>query len=320
MAYVRKTKVLGIDGVKLTLDGKPFYFEGVSFFNAIFNPTFNASPENRLFWLRKFKSNGVNCVRIFCQWDRPPHRTNIDLAPGRSLFGDHGEVREDYFQRLVALLEAADSLDMVVQVSMFDQGGYPYCLPIPAQERATRELTEMLRPYGNLFEQIWSESSIEVMRYLEIAKKADPDRIMTNAPGHSGGANAAWDNTGEDAHNRAMDVLTPHTLRGGAFPFWYIAPAQMEYLLDTYQKPVIDDSPARQGPAAHGGLVGGTQPWQHIEQIRRDRAVGGYHIYLHGMHQYQYDNPATPPSGIPDPDFNAFDRQVFDYLRDHTTW
>jgi hypothetical protein len=33
-----------------------------------------------------------------------------------------------------------------------------------------------------------------------------------------------------------------------------------------------------------------------------------------------YGSPAIPPSGIPDPDFSPFHRQVFDYLRDHKRW
>jgi len=120
--------------------------------------------------------------------------------------------------------------------------------------------------------------------------------------------------------NRTLDVLTPHTTRSEAQPFWYVAPAQVEYLINTYKKPVIDDSPARTGLINFGGIQGGTKPEQHIEHIRRVRAVGGYHNYLHDMFQNGYGNEATPPSGIPDPDFHPFHRKMFDYLRDHTTW
>ena len=35
------SKVLEIDGVRLLLDGQPFFFQGLSFFTAIYSPTFN---------------------------------------------------------------------------------------------------------------------------------------------------------------------------------------------------------------------------------------------------------------------------------------
>jgi len=38
------------------------------------------------------------------------------------------------------------------------------------------------------------------------------------------------------------------------------------------------------------------------------------------MFQTGYSSPAIPPSGIPDPDFSPFHRQVFDHLRDHKQW
>ena len=69
-----------------------------------------------------------------------------------------------------------------------------------------------------------------------------------------------------------------------------------------------------------GGVPGNTTLEQHLEHIKRDRAIGGYHSYHHDMFQWGYGHELVPPNGIPDPDFSAFHRQVFDYLRDHTTW
>jgi hypothetical protein len=69
-----------------------------------------------------------------------------------------------------------------------------------------------------------------------------------------------------------------------------------------------------------GGVPGNTTLEQHLEHIKRDRAIGGYHSYHHDMFQWGYGHELVPPNGIPDPDFSPFHRQVFDYLRDHTTW
>lgn len=314
------TKVLGIDGTRLTLDGKPFFFQGLSFFNALYNPTFNESAEERLRWLRTFKANGINCLRIWCQWDFAPPRTFADVGAEHSMFTETGDIREEHYSTLTSLIEALDSLDMVLEVSMFANERRPYFLAIAAQERAARLLTGRLRPYGNLILQIWNEQSAEVMRYFAIIKTTDPQRIVTSSPGSSVSPAVPFDHVGDEVQNSAFDVLTPHTLRREGYPFWYLAPAQIAFLLDTYQKPVINDEPARSGPTQFGGIEGGTRPEQHIAHIQRTRAVGGYHTYHHDMFQYGCGHPLTPPSGIPDPDFSPFHRQVFDYLRDHTTW
>ncbi|NLE99849.1 MAG: hypothetical protein GX601_02615 [Anaerolineales bacterium] len=313
MTISRSTKVLGIEGVRLTLDGEPFFLQGLSFFNALYNPNFNASAEARLHWLTKSQATGVNCLRIWCQWDFRAPRVFIDVGPEQTMFTDAGELCEEPLARLVSLIETSDRLGMVVEVTLFANERSPYFLPIAAQERATHHLTDQLRPYGNLILQIWNEQSAEVVRFYEIVRAVDPQRIVTSSPGIS-------NVLGDEVQNGAFDVLTPHTLRHEAFPFWYLAPEQIRFLLDAFQKPVIDDEPARSGPVQFGGISGGTQPRQHIEHIRRTRSVGGYHIYHHDMFQYGYGHPLTPPSGIPDPDFSAFHRQVFDYLRDHTTW
>lgn len=320
MPSQRETHILGVKGTQLTLDGQPFSFQGLSFFNALYNPTFNRSDADRLDWLRVYKANGINCLRVWCQWDFVPPRSFVDVAAGNTLFTERGEIRDEHFAALVSLIGALDQLEMVLEMCLFANERAPYFLPRPAQEEATQNLTERLRPYGNLLLQIWNEHSAEVMRYISIVKAVDPNRLVTSSPGFSVGTRGPFDHLGEDTENQAFDVLTPHTLRTEAIPFWYLGPAQIEYLLDTYRKPVIDDEPARSGPLQFGGLSGGTRPEQHIEHIRRVRAIGGYHTYHHDMFQYGYGHPLTPPSGIPEPDFSPFHRRVFEYLREHPVW
>jgi hypothetical protein len=58
-----------VSGTRFMLDGKPFPYTGVSFFNAIYNPTFNRSSEERVRWLEKFQRYGINVLRVWGQWD-----------------------------------------------------------------------------------------------------------------------------------------------------------------------------------------------------------------------------------------------------------
>src|SRR2546428_8917696 len=59
---------LSISGTRFLLDGKPFPYTGISFFNAIYNPAFNQSSEERVRWLRKFQRYGINVLRVWSQW------------------------------------------------------------------------------------------------------------------------------------------------------------------------------------------------------------------------------------------------------------
>ena len=60
---------LSISGTEFRLDGQPFPYTGLSFFNAIYNPAFNQSAAERKQWLAKFGKYGINVLRIWAQWD-----------------------------------------------------------------------------------------------------------------------------------------------------------------------------------------------------------------------------------------------------------
>jgi hypothetical protein len=305
---VPQTSVIGVDGTKLTLDGQPFPLTGLSFFNALYNPTFNRTAEERRRWLRVFQEYGINTLRVWCQWDYQPPRTFVDVGPENSMYTDAGEVRESQLERLTALIGEADSLGMVLEVTLFSHEKQPN-LPPEVLERGARAVAERLEPYRNIIVQLWNEDSTEWRRLFDAVRGVDATRLITSSPGF---ANVL----GDEEQNSAYDLLTPHTVRrGSAAPFWEVAPTQIAGLIERFAKPVVDDEPARNGPVQFGGIEGGTRPEWHVEQIKRVRAVGGYPIYHHDMFQYGYGAEWTPPSGIPEPEWSPFHRVVFDYLR-----
>lgn len=61
--------------------------------------------------------------------------------------------------------------------------------------------------------------------------------------------------------------------------------------------------------------VGLSFAFDHIVQIVRVLDAGAYPTYHHDMFQTGYGSPAVPPSGIPDPEFSVYHRQVFEFLR-----
>ncbi len=297
---------LAVAGTHFTLDEKPFPYTGLSFFNAIYNPTFNASSEARRAWLKKFQSYGINVLRIWCQWDNA--RGFVDAAPTNTMFEADGTLRPTHLATLKAILSDADQLGMCVEVVIFAQESYLEKIRLipPSDESAVASLTRELLPFRNVTFQIWNEHSDErVLPLLKIVKAIDPQRLVSNSPGYGG-------DPGRDEENSALDYLTPHTTRSGRY--WETAPQELAALRKKFCKPVVDDEPARNGISRFGGPEADTSPFDHIAQILNVWRVGAYSTYHHDMFQTGYGTPAVPPSGIPDPEFNPYHRTVFDFL------
>jgi len=55
-----------ISGIKFLLNGEPFPYTGISFFNANYNKTFNESSAVRRQWMRRFQHYGINVLRLAC--------------------------------------------------------------------------------------------------------------------------------------------------------------------------------------------------------------------------------------------------------------
>src|SRR4051812_26526435 len=89
---------LTISGTRFLLDGKPFPYTGVSFFNAIYNPIFNQSSTVRRQWLGKFREHGINVLRVWAQWDNA--RGFVDASPTSTLYQKDGALRPEHVARL----------------------------------------------------------------------------------------------------------------------------------------------------------------------------------------------------------------------------
>lgn len=297
---------LAVAGTRFTLDEKWFPYTGLSFFNAIYNPAFNASSEARQAWLKKFQGYGINVLRVWCQWDNS--RGFVDASRTNTMFETDGTLRPAHLATLKAILSDADRLGICLEIVIFSQESYGENIRLapPADERAVTALARELLPFRNATFQIWNEhSDARVLPLLKVIKTIDPQRLVSNSPGYGG-------DLGRDEENAALDYLTPHTLRNGRH--WEIAPQELAGLIKKFGKPVVDDEPARNGISRNGGPEGATLPFDHIVQILNVWRVGAYPTYHHDMFQTGYGSPAIPPSGIPDPDFNPYHHTVFNFL------
>ena len=302
---------LTVSGTRFQLDGKPFPYTGVSFFNAIYNTNFNASSEARVVWLKKFQSYGINVLRVWCQWDST--RGFVDAAPTHTLYLPDGSLRAEHLRTLKSVLADTDQLGLCVELVLFAQESFRENVRVaqPADGRAVAALTRELMPFRNVTIQIWNEHDDDrVLPLVKVIKSIDDKRLVTSCPGYSG-------MLGSDEENRVFDYLTPHTSRQvkGKERHWEIAPRELESLLKKFQKPVVDDEPARNGTAQFGGPRETTSPYDHIVQIIAVWKLGAYTTYHHDMFQTGYGSPACPPSGVPDPEFSPYHRQVFEFLK-----
>jgi hypothetical protein len=297
---------LTVQGSRFLLDGKPFSYTGLSFFNAIYNPSFNVDATVRTEWLKKFQACGINVLRVWCQWDSG--NGFVDSSPESTMYESDGSLRPAPLATLKGMLADADALGMCLEIVFFSQESFlaKIHLGSPADERAVAALTRELASFRNAAFQIWNEHSDDRVRPLvQVIKAIDADRLVTNSPGYAG-------ELGGDEENHLLDYLTPHTTRTGRY--WEVAPREIVSLREKFGKPVVDDEPARNGTAQFGGPQGDTSPFDHIFQITNVLRNGGYPTYHHDMFQTGYGTPSCPPSGIPEPDFNPYHRTVFEFL------
>jgi len=298
---------ISVSGTRFLLDGAPFPYTGVSFFNAIYNPAFNKDSEQRLAWLEKFRKHGINVLRVWCQWDSK--RGFADSSPTSTMYESDGRLREENVKTLQSILTDADRLGMVVELVLFSQESWHDGIRLDreAADQAVRLLTAALIPYRNVTFQVWNEFSERVIDHVKTIRSVDPKRLVTNSPGYAGFL-------GDPTQNEALDYLTPHTSRQGSGRTWEIAPKEIAYLLERYKRPVVDDEPARNGTSQFGGPKEATSPYDHILQIWAVWQLRAYITYHHDMFQTGYGSAAVPPTGIPDPEFSPYHRQVFDFI------
>src|SRR5262245_180406 len=93
---------LTISGTRFFVNAEPFPYTGVSFFNAIYNPTFNKNAEERQRWLEKFRKYGINVLRVWCQWDNK--RGLADTGTENTMYHSDGQLRQRHVGTLKGIL------------------------------------------------------------------------------------------------------------------------------------------------------------------------------------------------------------------------
>lgn len=221
------TPELGISGSSFTLDGRPTFLLGASYYGAlgVENPAFVQKD------LDDLRSCGFNWIRVWATW-----RFEEDLV---SAVDTDGSPREPYLSRLVDLCGAAAKRGMVVDVTLTrdNDAGFPSSLE--EHKAVAAALAKKLRPFRNVYFDVGNERNCgddrhvpmkEVGEVIAAIKEIDPKRLCTA----SQGGDISPEDVVRYIRVGKVDFITPHRPRNADSPK-ETADKTREYL-DTMKK------------------------------------------------------------------------------------
>lgn len=166
------TTTLGVDGTRFTINGQPTFLLGCSYYAAL-----SASDEWIRRDLRELRDAGFNWIRVWATWSAYDN----DI----SVVDSSGDLRQPWFGRLRSLVEFADALGMVVDITLSRGKELRGLQPHLA---AARNLARALREYRNVYFDLGNERNVGDARYVSMGevgqliaavKEVDPRRLAT---------------------------------------------------------------------------------------------------------------------------------------------
>ena len=165
--------VLGINESRFTLNSRPVFLLGFSYYGAL------GAPEQFIRQdLADLRRRGFNWLRVWATWASGD--VNVSAVDAQ------GAGREPYLDRLKWLIAECDREGMVVDVTL--GRGKPRLPDFAAHQRAVEALVTALKPHRNWYLDLANEHDVHDGRYVptsEIAAlrqqvhKLDPQRLVT---------------------------------------------------------------------------------------------------------------------------------------------
>ena len=236
---------LGIEGTRFTINGKPTFLLGISYYGAI------GAPDS--VWqrdLREIKRLGFSWVRIWANWH----------SFGQEAFAvdPQGNAVPAGMEKLKAILAECDRLGIVVDITLSRGNGITGPKRLQNRQahwKAIQVLLHNLRDFRNWYLDLSNERNIQDSRFTSIddlaflraeVKKVDPLRLVTAS--HAG--DIPDDVLKEYVIRVGVDFISPHRPRHAA------SPAQTESKTREYLKKLE--------------AAGRTMPVHYQEPFRRD--------------------------------------------------
>lgn len=207
------TTTLGIRGNQFTLNGKPTFLVGISYYGALAADEAGMRED-----LDEMQRHGFNWFRVWATWFAFDHDVSAVHPDGRP--------REPFLGRLKWLLEECDRRGMVVDITLSRWNGVTGPPRLKAHEehrRAVETLVTALKPYRNWYLDLANERNIRDARYTsyeELAalrrrvRELDPSRLVTAS--HAG--DIPRDELDDYVLSVGVDFVTPHRPRDANSP------------------------------------------------------------------------------------------------------
>jgi len=212
-AGTARAVTLGIDGGQFTLDGKPTFLVGISYYGGLGAPQeFIAKDFDDL------EVRGLNWVRVWATWGA--HDNNV------SAVDSDGKAREPSLGNLKWLVEQADMRGLVVDVTLSRGDGAKGLVPTQAAHlEAVATLARALKPLRNVYFDVANERNIRDARFVsheeikalrDRIREIDPNRLVTAS--HAGGDLSRKELEAYLSESQ-VDFLAPHRPRDAASPW-----------------------------------------------------------------------------------------------------
>jgi len=204
---------LGVEGTHFTINGKPTFLVGISYYGALGAPKEFVRRD-----LDDMQRYGFNWIRVWATWSA--FDNDVSAVDGQ------GNPRKAYLDKLRWLVGECDRRGMIVDVTLSRGDGIngrPRLRSPEALQRAVRTLVVALKPYRNWYLDAANERNVRDRRYVsigelaevgKIVKQLDAERLFT--------ASHAGDVGREELRNYLLkvrvDFIAPHRPRNPRSP------------------------------------------------------------------------------------------------------
>lgn len=204
---------LAVDGTRFTIDGKPAFLLGISYYGALGAP--QEFIERDLDDMQKL---GINWIRVWATWAAFDNDvTAVD---------SDGKPREAFMSRLERLVGECDRRGMIVDVTLTRGNsvvGKPRIRSLESHRQAVETIVSGLKSHRNWYLDLGNERNIRDKRHVgfdeleelrAVAKRVDPERLVT--------ASHAGDIPSDDLKRYVLEVkvdfVSPHRPRNAKSP------------------------------------------------------------------------------------------------------
>jgi CubicO group peptidase (beta-lactamase class C family) len=295
------TTILGVAGTRFTLNGRPTFLYGISYYGAL-----GAREDFIRRDLDDMQKSGFNWIRVWANW--------LAFGADAAAIDAEGRAISAGLEKLKWLVDECDRRGMVVDVT-FTRGGDdtgPLRLPtLKEHSRAVETVITALKPWRNWYLDLSNERNIhdsrftsidDLKRLRELALQLDPALLITA----SHGGDIGRDELRDYLQTARVDFISPHRPRDARSPSQTEAKTR-EYL--GWMKdlgrvvPVHYQEPLRRG---YGGWNPKAEDF--VADLRGAMAGGAAGWCFHNGAQH------GAPDGRPRRSFDLRENSLFDQL------